>query len=148
MSDQNRYTRKKFLGTAGAALGGSLLTGPILKADDRKPQRKPQHGKMRVAVVGMGVRGVSMYGRELVSRYPEHIEMVGICDTNPGRLKYASEYVGAGCPTFTRLDEMLQKTRPDRLVVTTWDWEHHNCIITALEHGVDEIGRASCRGGV
>src|SRR5690625_5648671 len=87
----------------------------------------------------MGVRGVSMYGRNLVSRYPDHIEMVGICDTNPGRLKYASEYVGAGCPTFTRLDEMLQKTRPDRLVVTTWDWEHHNCIITALEHGVDVV---------
>lgn len=139
MSDQNRFTRKRFLGTAGAALGGSLLAGPMLKSAESKPQRKPQNGKMRVAVVGMGVRGVSMYGRNLVSRYPDHIEMVGICDTNPGRLKYASEYVGAGCPTFTRLDEMLQQTRPDRLVVTTWDWEHHNCIITALEHGVDVV---------
>src|SRR5690625_7902795 len=132
MSDQNSYTRKKFLGTAGAVIGGSLLTRAILKAADRKPQREPQNGKMRVAVAGMGVRGVSMYGRSLVSHYPDHIEMVGICDTNPGRLKYASEYVGAGCPTFTRLDEMLQKTRPERLDVTTWDWEQHTCIITAL----------------
>src|SRR5690625_7176417 len=111
MSDQNSYTRKKFLGTAGAALGGSLLTGPILKAADRKPQRKPQNGKMRGAVVGMGVRGVSMYGRNLVSRYPDHIEMVGLCDTKPGRLRYAAEYVGAGRPTVTRLDEMAQHRR-------------------------------------
>src|SRR5690625_1007478 len=139
MSDQNSYTRKKLLGTASAALGGCLLTGPILKAPDRKPQRKPQNGKMREAVVGMGVGGASMCGRNVVSRYPDQLELVGICDTNPGRLKCASEDVGAGCPTFTRLDEMLQKARPDRLVVTTWDWEHHNCIITALEHGVDVV---------
>src|SRR5690554_1450279 len=128
MSDQNRFTRKRFLGTASAALGGSLLTGPMLKSAQSKPQPKPQNGKMKVAIVGMGVRGVSMYGRGLVRNYPDHVELVGICDTNPGRLDYASEYVDAGCPTYTRLDTMLQETQPDRLVVTTWDWEHHNCI--------------------
>src|SRR5690625_7466027 len=96
MSDQNSYTRKKFLGTAGAALGGSLLTGPILQAADRKPQRKPQNGKMRVAGVGMGVRGVSMYGRNQVSRYRDQIEMGGMCATTPRRLKYATGDLGTG----------------------------------------------------
>lgn len=94
---------------------------------------------MKIAVVGMGVRGVAMYGRNLVRNYGDYVELVGICDTNPGRLEYASGYVGAGCPTFTNLDEMLDQTDPDRLVVTVWDWEHHNCVITGLEHGVDVV---------
>ncbi len=139
MPENNTFTRKQFIGTAGAALGGSLLTGPVFSKTNAKSGKKNRNDKMRVAVVGMGVRGVAMYGRDLVRHYADHVEIVGICDTNPGRLEYASEFVGAGCPIFTRLDEMLEKTSPDRLVVTTWDWEHHSCVIMGLEHGVDVV---------
>ncbi len=116
-----------------------MFVGPTISKAPEKPKRLKRDGKMRVAVVGMGVRGVVMYGRTLVEGYGDYLEIVGICDTNPGRLEYADGYVGAGCPTFTNLDEMLEKTDPDRLVVTTWDWEHHNCIIASLEHGVDVV---------
>ena len=144
MTDMNegKFTRKGFLKTSGAALGGSLITGAAVQTSSGKAPSKPlkrQSGKMRVAVVGLGVRGVGMYGRTLVNNYGDHIEMVGLCDTNPGRLAYGKEYIGVNCPTFNNLDEMLETTRPDRLVVTTWDWEHHNCVVAGLEHGVDVI---------
>lgn len=143
MTDMNegKFTRKGFLKTSSAALGGSLLTGAAAQTVSGKTSKpvKRQSGKMRVAVVGLGVRGVGMYGRTLVNNYGDHIDLVGLCDTNPGRLDYGKEYIGVNCPTFTNLDQMLETTRPDRLVVTVWDWEHHNCIVTALEHGVDVI---------
>jgi predicted dehydrogenase len=144
----NSFTRRRFLETTGAALGGSFIALPALAhpgAPDPSSQFRTsrQNGKVdaktRVALVGLGNRGVRWYGRFLVQNYSEHIEMVGICDLNPGRLEWAHGFIGADCPIFTNLDEMLEKTRPDRLVVTTWDWEHHNCIVAGLEHGVDIV---------
>lgn len=137
---KNNYTRRKFIETTGAALGGSLFTSSILsKPISKTPAKRKRNEKMKIALVGTGVRGVGMYGRNLVNNYGNNVEHVGICDTNPGRLEYAHSYIGADCPMFTNLDEMLEKTNPDRLIVTTWDWEHHNCIIAGLEHGVDVV---------
>ncbi len=136
---ESKFSRKKFLQTTGAALGGSLIAGPVGKNVSGKSKKNNREEKMRVALVGLGVRGVSMFGRHLVENYGDHLEIVGICDTNPGRLEYGDGYIGAGCPTYTNLNEMLENTNPDRLIVTTWDWEHHSCIITGLEHGVDVV---------
>lgn len=137
---KNNFTRRKFIETTGVALGGSLFASPILSNPSSKtPKKRKKNGKMKIALVGTGVRGVAMYGKYLVDNYGDNVEHVGICDTNPGRLDYAYDYIGADCPMFTNLDEMLEKTDPDRLIVTTWDWEHHNCVIAGLEHGVDVI---------
>jgi predicted dehydrogenase len=139
MSNNNIFTRKRFIETAGAALGGSIIAGPVMSKSADKPVKRKVEGKMRVAVVGLGVRGVGMYGRTLMRNYGDYVDLVGICDTNPGRLDYGHDYIGVDCPTFSNLDEMLETTNPDRLVVTTWDWEHHNCVVAGLEHGVDVV---------
>jgi predicted dehydrogenase len=34
---------------------------------------------------------------------------------------------------------MLARTRPDWLIVTSWDWEHHNHIIAGMAHGCNII---------
>lgn len=81
---KSNFTRSKFIETTGAALGGSLFVGPAISKVSEKPKKLKRNGKMRVAVVGMGARGVSMYGRTLVEEYGDHLEMVGMCDTNPG----------------------------------------------------------------
>lgn len=135
MGSSTGLTRKQFLQTTGAALGGTLLSGPAAAASDKEPDRQ----QMRVALVGTGVRGVAMYGRNLIEGYSDYVEMVGVCDINPGRLEYGHEYIGADCPAFTDLAEMLQETEPEWLIVTTWDWEHHNSILTGLEHDCNII---------
>ena len=78
-----------------------------------------------------------MWGRDLVNRYPDLVEFVGLCDPNPKRAVDAKSYIGAGCPTFTNFDEMIEKTKPDLLMVTTVDGFHHEYIVKGLDRGLD-----------
>ena len=80
-----------------------------------------------------------MWGRPLVERYGDVLEFVGLCDVNPLRAEAARKQIGVSCPTFTSLDEMLEKARPELLCVTTVDAFHVDCIVKALERGVDVI---------
>jgi predicted dehydrogenase len=95
--------------------------------------------RRRYAIVGTGIRGSTMWGRGLVSRYADVLEFVGLCDVNPLRAEVARKAIGVSCPTFTRLDEMLEKAKPDLLCVTTVDSTHSDCIVKALEAGVDVL---------
>ena len=120
--------RRQFLATTGAAALASML-----------PSSTAARAKTRVALVGTGIRGITMWGREVVRGYAEHAEFVGLCDINPGRLAYAKEYIGADCPTFTEFEEMLSSTSPEVLIVTTVDSTHDEFIIRGMEHGCDIV---------
>ncbi|HWV56635.1 MAG TPA: Gfo/Idh/MocA family oxidoreductase [Longimicrobiales bacterium] len=136
MGTSSNISRRKFLRTTtAAAIGGATLGSPMLA---RAIQQAPGQ-KKRFALVGTGVRGVSMYGRTMLQRFGDYVELVGLCDQNPGRVAYAQQYVGTEAPTFTNLAQMLETTQPEWLMVTVWDWRHHEAIITALEHGVNVI---------
>ncbi|MEO0734493.1 MAG: Gfo/Idh/MocA family oxidoreductase [Bacteroidota bacterium] len=93
----------------------------------------------RIALVGTGVRGTSLWGKNLVDNYGKHVRFVGLCDKNPGRLAYGLSYIGARCPTFTDFDEMMKKTVPGWVIVTTMDSTHHEFIIKAMEAGANVI---------
>lgn len=95
--------------------------------------------KLKVALVGTGVRGTSFWGKRLVDEYSEILEFVGLSDINPGRLAYGKEYIGADCPTFLDCDEMLKTTKPDLLIVTTKDSTHDEYIIMGLNAGIDVL---------
>jgi len=95
--------------------------------------------KLRVALVGTGIRGVSFWGRRLLEQYPELLEFVGLCDINKGRLAFAKEYIGANCPTFVDFEKMMRQTKPDLLIVTTVDSTHHEFIVKGLEMGSDVL---------
>jgi predicted dehydrogenase len=47
--------------------------------------------------------------------------------------------MGISCPTFSNFEEMLAKTKPDTVIVTTVDGTHHLFIAMALEMGCDVI---------
>lgn len=95
--------------------------------------------KLKVALVGTGVRGTSFWGRRLHREYSEILEFVGLCDINPGRLEYGKKYIGTDCPTFTDFDKMVNETKPDLVIVTTKDSNHHEFIIKGLEMGCDVL---------
>src|SRR5580765_3397780 len=130
MSDAPASSRREFVKVAGsAALGASLF--PVEAFGQPAAKR-------RYAIVGTGDRGSGMWGRDLVKRYPDRIEFVGLCDKNPKRPIVARDFIGvANCPTFTNFDEMIEKTRPNLLMVTTVDGFHHEYIIKALDRGID-----------
>ena len=95
--------------------------------------------KLRVVLVGTGIRGTSFWGKRLVDAYSDILEFVGLSDINPGRLEYAKKYIGVNCPTFIDFDKMLKTTKPDLIIVTTVDATHHEFIIKGLESGCDVL---------
>ncbi|GAA4432541.1 Gfo/Idh/MocA family oxidoreductase [Ravibacter arvi] len=95
--------------------------------------------KLKVMLVGTGVRGSSFWGQRLVKQYPDILEFVALSDINPGRMAYAKTYMGVDCPTFVDFDKALREARPDLVIVTTVDATHHEFIIKALKNGCDVI---------
>ena len=95
--------------------------------------------KLKIALVGTGVRGTSFWGKRLVDQYSDILEFVGLCDINPGRLEYGKKYIGTSCRTFTDFEEMVNKTKPELVIVTTKDSTHHEYIIKGLEMGCDVL---------
>jgi len=130
MSEVVPPTRREFVKAAGsAALGASLL--------DVDAFAQPS-AKRRYAIVGTGDRGSGMWGRDLARKYPDQLQFVGLCDKNPKRALAARDFIGASsCPTFTNFDEMIEKAKPQLLMVTTVDGFHHEYIIKGLDRGLD-----------
>ncbi len=121
-------TRREFVSSAGGAAVGALLASSV-------PLRA--QGKRRYAIVGTGVRAIGMWGGPIVKEYGDLVELVGLADINPIRVETAKRQMGASCPTFTSFDEMIDKTRPDLLMVTTVDGYHSEYIVKALDRGIE-----------
>ncbi len=124
-------SRRKFLASIGLLAAGSVVN---LSAFDFGKK-----SKLKVVMVGTGVRGVGFWGRRLVEQYSDILEFVGLSDINPGRLNYAAKYIGVDCPLFTDFDEMITNTQPDLVIVTTKDSTHHEFIIKGLDAGIDVL---------
>jgi predicted dehydrogenase len=95
--------------------------------------------KLKIVLVGTGIRGITFWGKRLLDTYPDILEFVGLCDSNSSRLAYAKGYIGTNCPMFTDFDRMVKQTKPDLVIVTTKDSNHHEFIIKGLEMGCDVL---------
>lgn len=85
-----------------------------------------------------------MYSYALVDLYAETSALVGLCDSNPGRLESRMAFArqhGAqprGYPA-DRFEQMIAETQPDVVIVTTVDRYHDDYICRAMELGCDVI---------
>jgi len=135
MDSQNSMTRRAFVASTTGAAAGTLLLGqlPAMSIPSAGAQKK------RLAMVGTGHRGTGMWGKNILDAYPEGLAFVGLCDSNPGRMESAKKLMGVSCPAFTNFEEMIAKTKPEIVIVTTVDGTHHTFITKALEMGCDVI---------
>ena len=125
------FTRRNFLTSLSMLAAGGLLATPLKSFGlDRK---------LRVCLVGTGIRGIGFWGRRLVQEYSDILEFTGLCDVNPGRLTFAREYMGVDCPTYANFEEMIHASKPDLVIVTTTDSTHHEFIIKGLQMGCDVL---------
>jgi predicted dehydrogenase len=127
--------RRQFINRSSAIAAGSLVIPAFSSAT---PLNAPKE-KLRVALVGTGIRGNTFWGRRVARNYENELEFVGLCDRNEGRVKFAPKMIGVDCPTFTDFDVMMNTVKPDLLIVTTMDSTHHKFIIKGLEFGVNVI---------
>ncbi len=131
----NQQTRRDFLKTSTALAAGAAIANPAILTAGQE--------KTKVALVGTGVRGLGMWGKDLLRDQGDKVEMVGLCDINPLRLDVAKEFLkaasGVKLPTYTDFDKMVKETNPDCVIVTTVDSTHHEYVIRAMELGCDAI---------
>src|SRR5690606_10877303 len=125
-------SRRSFLGAVSMLAAGTMFTVPASAFGLR-------NRKLKVVLVGAGVRGTSFWGKRLVDQYPDTLEFVGLADINPGRLEYAKEYMGVNCAVYTDFDKMVKEQNPDLIIVTTMDSTHHEFIIKGLDYGCDVL---------
>ncbi|KAH7304677.1 hypothetical protein B0I35DRAFT_362828 [Stachybotrys elegans] len=98
----------------------------------------------RYAIVGTGGRAIFFY-TAIAKDYAATSCVVGLCDTNNTRMKYANsklESMGhAAAPTFaaSEFDRMVAETKPDEVIVTTIDRTHNIYIVRAMELGCNVI---------
>jgi len=124
-------SRRRFLASVGLLVANTTVGLGAFSFESKK--------KLKIALVGTGVRGISFWGKRLVEQYSDILEFVGLCDINPGRLEFGRQHIGVSCLTFTNFEKMVQKTKPDLVIVTTVDSTHHEFIIKGLDMGCDVL---------
>jgi len=124
--------RRKFLGYTAAA-GTALMLNPF------ESFTRIGHAKIKLAQIGTGHRGTGFWGKDLLESFGDIVEFVGLSDHNEGRLALAKEMYKVDCPLFVNFDEMLQRTKPDYVIVTTVDNTHDEFIVKALQAGCNVI---------
>ena len=125
--------RRNFILQTSAVLAGSAII-PASADTLLNPVKKK-----RIAMVGLGIRATSMWGKTVLENYGNEVEFVGFCDINEGRLRLMKSDMGVNCPTFTDFDKMMRETKPEILMVMTVDNTHHEFIIKGMEMGANII---------
>ena len=64
-----------------AAAGASLMLHPFSLIASHKPGQK-----IKLALVGTGSRGSSLWGKTILTEFKYVCEFVWLCDINPGRV--------------------------------------------------------------
>ena len=97
--------------------------------------------KIRLVMVGTGVRGLHAWGINLVEPYAEFVEMVGLCDINEKRAEVVKKMIGTEAKIYhsSKFDQMIKEQKPDMVIVTTTDNAHVDYIVRAMELGCDVI---------
>ncbi|MCD4752959.1 MAG: Gfo/Idh/MocA family oxidoreductase [Anaerolineaceae bacterium] len=100
--------------------------------------------KIKYAQVGLGGRAY-MYSKAITQTYSDKATMVGICDRNPGRAELMRQSIVEHQSEPVKVysdedfDQMIEKTKPETVIVTTMDCYHEKYIVRALEMGCEVI---------
>ncbi len=99
--------------------------------------------KRRYVQVGVGDRSM-MYSKVVTEHFADCAKLVGLCDSNAGRLQLRADWVreqGVEVPTYSddQFEQMVAETKPDVVIVTTKDSAHDYYICRTMELGCDVI---------
>ena len=95
--------------------------------------------KKKCVIVGVGGRGTHSYVAPIATGHLSDVcEMCGIYDAVLSRAKIVSGMYG-NIPVVEDFDVRRDTVKPDFVIVTTKDSNHHEYIIRALEAGYDVV---------
>lgn len=93
----------------------------------------------KYAIVGTGYRSLSAFAGPIKDRYNDSCEIVGLYDINPDKAAYYNKILENKYTIYSDFDEMIDKAKPDIVIVTSKDCTHHDYIIRAMQKGCDVI---------
>lgn len=94
--------------------------------------------KTRIALVGASIRATA-FVKALLRDYSENWEIVGVMDTDTGKIRGFQEYLGLNVPAFTDFETLCDSTGPDRLLISTIDVFHEKYIVKAMDRKIGVI---------
>ena len=91
-------------------------------------------------LIGTGNRGTSMWGRDLLAGWSEHVDLVAIIDTNELRAQRARHMIKSNAPIFSSVEDMQKAgISPQLAMVCTPDDTHDDIVVKMLDAGADII---------
>ncbi len=93
----------------------------------------------KYVLVGCGSRGTSMYSTPMIKKFGDAAQLCGVYDINPKRARLAGKLAGKDIPVFNSFDEMIEKAKPDTVIITPKDCDHDFYAIKAMKAGCDVI---------
>ena len=127
-----RKSRREFLQVVA---GGAAAAPTVLRAHaDVTPQNVAANDRIRVALVGAGIRGQQDARSAL--RVPG-VELVAVADVYDGRLALAKELWGGHLFTTRDYREVLARPDVDAVMIATPDHWHMQMAVDAMKAGKD-----------
>src|SRR5436190_3671131 len=120
-------TRRHFLGASALAAG---VAGELAA---ESPQRTAANDRIRVALIGNGIRGIEDARQSLAAG----AEIAAVSDIYEGRLTRAKEVWGNQVFTTRDYREVLARPDIDAVIIATPDHWHRQITIDALNAGKD-----------
>lgn len=125
------YTRRKFIGDAGAVAAGAVLASPLLI----RSTASAGASKYRVAVIGNTGRGDYGHGLDIVWKDIEQAEVVAVADPDPKGLAAATKRLAAP-RGYADYRQMLEKERSQIVsIAPRWLDGHRDMALACAEHG-------------
>ena len=90
----------------------------------------------KVALVGASMR-VAAFVNTLKKHFADDYQIVGVMDSDPGKIKGFLEVHELDIPQYTDFDKMCDELSPDMVIVTTVDVTHADYIIKALDRKIE-----------
>jgi len=127
------WTRRQFLGTAGASLAATAL-GPLPKSLIPPPGSVPAAANVRFGMIGVGMQGSSLL--PTAAGLPG-VECAAACDLYDGRHTLARELIRPDLPVTRRYHDLLNDKTIDCIVAAVPDHWHKQVVVDAVNAGKD-----------
>jgi predicted dehydrogenase len=132
MRQPNRFSRRKFLAKAGAAISiPYLVPSGVLAATGRAGA----NDRLTIGMIGAGGMGTGHLRNMLMFRQAGLVNVAAVCDVDEKRLAKAVESAGPGVEPYRDYRYVLQRNDIDAVLIATPDHWHAVQCVHACETG-------------
>lgn len=91
--------------------------------------------RVRIGIVGIGNMGRA-HARYLLNKKVANAELTALCDVDPEKLEWASQFTGGSIRLYQDYDEMISSGSIDGILIAVPHYDHSPLAIKAFEKGL------------